>query len=157
MKPSAKLTNSLTRQLFNEWSLVFKLSTEPSKGLFDKTGDQPYNHGLEDIKLLSPDFLNMERKIKDEARKVALAALGNSGWKYAFIQIFLPILLTLLLTFIATIYSYDKELRELKLKTQQEKYKEEMELKIDSLKLYLNSKLGELENGKWSIIGIWKD
>lgn len=83
--------------------LLFRLATPVAVGLRDRTdGVQPYEKGLEDIRHLSADFLNIESRVKELAGNVARTTLGESGWRRAFFSWCLPIvigILTALLTY----------------------------------------------------------
>lgn len=93
--------------------LLYRLANPCNVGLRDRKGDQPYNKGIEDIKHLSDDFLEihkkhreMETRLKELARKEAEAAVGQSGWRLAFFTWFLPILVTIVLTVAGTAFGY---------------------------------------------------
>lgn len=81
--------------------LLFRLAEPCAVGLRDRKGAQPYATGLEDIEHLAPDFLLIEKRAQDLSRKEAKAALGQSGWKFAFLSVFLPIVLGILTAFVA--------------------------------------------------------
>jgi hypothetical protein len=75
--------------------LIFKLHKKCLYGLDQRQGAQPYKGGLEDIRHLAPDFLNISRKAKQVAQAEAQRLLGKSGWQYAFwrlvFSLFLPV------------------------------------------------------------------
>ena len=73
--------------------LVFRLHKECAYGLNQRQGLQPYLGGLDDIRHLSPDFLNITQTVKALAKTETERALGVSGWRYAFYSLFLPILI----------------------------------------------------------------
>ena len=77
--------------------LLFKLRKGCAVGLKDRAGIQPYASGLNDIRHLAPDLLNISRTAKTVAAQTAKKVLGHSGWKHAFVIYFLPILLGLAL------------------------------------------------------------
>jgi len=79
--------------------LLFKLHRNCAVGLRDRLGTQPYASGLNDIRHLAPDLLNISQTAKAIAKQTAERALGHSGWKHAFVVYFLPIIGGLLVAF----------------------------------------------------------
>src|SRR5262249_24735230 len=112
---------------------IFRLNTNVGVCLKDRAGKQPYAGGLDDIKYLSPDFLEIEKKIKREARKVAKETLGASGWKYAFLSIFLPIALGFAPAYGTYVIATHYEIQGIKANEQQKSYENKVDKKIDSL------------------------
>lgn len=74
--------------------LLSRLASACEVGLRDRSGDQPYDKGLEDIRHLSPDFLDIESRAEKIAKKVAKSAVGESGWRL-LVSYFLPIVVGL--------------------------------------------------------------
>lgn len=98
--------------------LLFRLAQPVGVGLRDRRGGvQPYEKGLEDIRHLSADFLNIESRVKKLAGDVARTTLGESGWRHAFFSWCLPIIIGIL-TALATYYiSVESRLAGLEAKT----------------------------------------
>jgi deoxycytidine triphosphate deaminase len=98
--------------------LLFHLSKAASVGLRQRTdGVQPYQGGLEDIRYLSADFLNIESRVKTLAGNVARTALGESGWRHAFFHWCLPIIIGILAGFATYYFRIESRLADLENKS----------------------------------------
>lgn len=73
--------------------LLFRLGKQCQYGLDQRQGKQPYAGGLDDIKHLAPDLLNITKTTET----VATRLLGASGWRYAFYSVFMPVLVGLII------------------------------------------------------------
>lgn len=114
--------------------LLFRLASPVGIGLNSRQGGElPYETGLEDIRHLSSDLLNIELRASKRAEQVARSVLGDSGWRHAFFTWCLPIiigLLTALVTYYATIES---RLGKLETKTELFSGTRELEKRIQGL------------------------
>lgn len=108
--------------------LLFKLQKSCAYGLRQRQGLQPYTGGLEDIRHLAPDFLNISRTVKELAKAETERALGTSGWRYAFLVLFLPIVVALVLAFAGYYFQVGREL--------------------ESFRVYTEAKISSLEKGE---------
>lgn len=81
-------------------TLLFRLQKPVGKQFEQFPGStEHYSSGLKDVNALSKDFLRLEERTRTYAREEATKALGISGWKYSFWQVFAPILLGLVVSY----------------------------------------------------------
>ena len=114
--------------------LLFRLAESVDVGLLDRGGGvQPYEKGLEDIRHLSADFLNIDARVKKRAGDVARTTLGESGWRYAFITYFLPIIIGILAGWVTYYFSVDTRLVGLETKSVLFTQNRDLEKRIDQL------------------------
>lgn len=104
--------------------LLFRLNKRCAYGLGQRKGAQPYDAGLEDIRHLAPDFLNITKTARRLARGEAERLLGASGWRYAFYSVFLPIIVGIVGGFATYYFQVQREL---------DTFRIGMEAKVDSL------------------------
>jgi deoxycytidine triphosphate deaminase len=92
--------------------LIFRLEKSVEFGLKDRKDDKaPYEGGLDDINCLSPDFLNIQKRAINTARKEAKQAVGQSGWRFVFVSVFLPIILGILTAWVTYLVTFENRLR----------------------------------------------
>jgi deoxycytidine triphosphate deaminase len=104
--------------------LLFKLDKKCESGLCERKGRQPYAGGLDDVRHLAPDFLNISGTTKLTAKQEAERLFGTSGWRYVLYSVFAPILIGIAVAFVGYWAQVQYGL---------ESFKVRMEAKVDSL------------------------
>jgi deoxycytidine triphosphate deaminase len=120
--------------------LLFRLATPVAVGLRHRTdGVQPYEKGLEDIRHLSADLLNIESRVEKLASDVARTTLGESGWRRAFFSWCLPIIIGILTALVTYYVHVESRLAGLEAKSQLSTEIQQLERRIDELELKLKN------------------
>lgn len=114
--------------------LLFRLASPVGIGLNSrKGGGLPYEKGLDDIRHLSSDLLNIGHRASKRAEEVARSVLGDSGWRHAFFTWCLPIIIGLLTALVTYYAATESRLGKLETKTELVSGNRELEKRIQGL------------------------